>query len=98
MCCVAHNPSQVELCCRIATLLTRLHLRLLMASPSARPVLMQLHRRLHGAAQGLKDTLGFNLAALTHLARSAKERSTTEADGTFGRLVKRKAGALTMDV
>ena len=66
---------QVELCCRAASLLLRLHHSQLVATPSARQTLLDLHKHLRRAMQGLKDTLGFNIAALRHLMRSAKEAS-----------------------
>lgn len=66
---------------RVAVLIVRLHQAQLSATPSARPMLLTLQRRMRTAVQGLKDTLGFNMAALRHLARSAKERAgVTDAD------------------
>lgn len=64
---------QVELTCRVAVMLLRLHHAQLVSTPSARHTLVLLHKRLRPAVQKLKDTLGFNLAALRHLQRSAKE-------------------------
>ena len=76
---------QVELTCRVAVLLLRLHHAQLVATPSARPMLVRLRRRLRGGVQGLKDVLGFNLAALQHLQRMVKERSSVsnDEDGFF---------------
>ncbi|EFJ52522.1 hypothetical protein VOLCADRAFT_79148 [Volvox carteri f. nagariensis] len=71
----------VELTVRLAVLLVRLHQGQLVATAAARPVLLALQRRLRGAAQGLKDVVGFNLAAMSHLTRRAREREgVTEAD------------------
>lgn len=64
---------QVELSCRVATLLLRLHHAQLTATPSARQTLVDLHKRLRAAVQGLRDTLGFNIAALKYMQRAAKE-------------------------
>ncbi|KAF5835893.1 quinon protein alcohol dehydrogenase-like superfamily [Dunaliella salina] len=52
----------------------------LVATASARPLLLKLHKRLHPAVQGLKDVLGVNMAALQYLQRASSERSgiTTE--------------------
>ena len=61
--------SQVELLCRVATLLLRVHMQQLMATPAARPVLTELQGLLRSRVQGLKDTMGFNLAAIEHLRR-----------------------------
>jgi U3 small nucleolar RNA-associated protein 12 len=65
--------AHVELCCRAAALLLRLHHAQLVATPAARGVLVALQRRLRAAARGLKDTLGFNVAALRHLRRAGEE-------------------------
>ncbi|GIL45803.1 hypothetical protein Vafri_2953 [Volvox africanus] len=71
----------VELSVRLAVLLVRLHQGQLAATAAARPVLLALQRRLRGAAQGLKDVVGFNLAAMSYLARRARENEgVTEAD------------------
>jgi hypothetical protein len=57
----------------VATLLLRLHHAQLTATPSARQTLVELHTRMRTALQGLKDTFGFNIAALRFLQREAKE-------------------------
>ncbi|GFH13683.1 WD_REPEATS_REGION domain-containing protein [Haematococcus lacustris] len=84
----------VELVARVAVLLLRLHHTQLRSTPSARPSLARIHAALHAAVQGLKDTLGFNVAALQHLQRAMKERSgmTDAAEAASGKLVKRPAG------
>lgn len=64
--------------CRVATLLLRLHHAQLTATPSARQTLVDLHKRMRSAVQGLKDTLGFNIAALRFLQRTAKENAGVE--------------------
>lgn len=69
---------QVELSCRVATLLLRLHHAQLTATPSARQTLVDLHKKMRSAVQGLKDTLGFNIAALRFLQRTAKENAGVE--------------------
>lgn len=69
---------QAELSCRVATLLLRLHHSQLTATPSARQALVDLHKRLRAAVQGLRDTLGFNIAALKYLQRLAKENAGVE--------------------
>ncbi len=61
--------SQVELLCRVATLLLRVHMQQLMATPAARPILTELQGLLRSRVQGLKDAMGFNLAAIEHLRR-----------------------------
>ena len=66
--------TQVELVCRAAALLVRLHHAQLVATPSARAPLIQLQRMLAQRTQGLKDVMGFNVAAMAHLQRSLKER------------------------
>lgn len=90
---------QVELCCRVSTLLVRLHHPQLVATPSARPALVQLQLLLRQRVQGLKDTMGFNLAALQHLKRSVKERQAGlsmgqgEGEEAVARPVKRRIDA-----
>lgn len=74
-CVVLLHATQAELCCRVAVLLLRLHHGALTSTPSARPTLLALHAQLRPALQALKDTLGFNCAALKYLQRSAKEGS-----------------------
>jgi hypothetical protein len=44
---VLHIITQVELGCRVAVLLVRLHRQQLLATPSARRSLLALHARLH---------------------------------------------------
>ena len=89
---------QTELCCRVSALLLRLHHPQLVATPSARPTLIQLQMLLRQRVQGLKDTMGFNLAALQHLKRSMKEKQAGLAPGqdeadAASRLVKRRIEA-----
>lgn len=59
---------------RAAALLVRLHHAQLLATPSARAPLVRLRGLLRQRTQGLKDTLGFNLAAMAHLQRALKDR------------------------
>lgn len=54
----------VELSCRVATHLLRLHQPQLSASASAKPVLLQLHEHLRPALKQLRDTVGTNIAAM----------------------------------
>jgi len=65
---------QVELVSRAATLLVRLHHAQLVATPAARAPLLELRRQLRRRTQQLKDRMGFNLAALSHLQRSLKQQ------------------------
>ena len=86
---------QIELCCRTSTLLVRLHHPQLVATPSARPTLIQLQTLLRQRVQGLKATMGFNLAALQHLKRSVKDRQAglsigLDGEGTESRPVKQR--------
>lgn len=71
--------SQVELVCRVAILLLHLHHSQLVATVSSRPVLMSLYEVLQDGVKKLKDTLGFNLAAMGHLQELLSSRS----DATF---------------
>ncbi len=72
--CKGAAAGQVELVCRVAALLVRLHHAQLVATPAARAPLIALQRMLAARTQGLKDVMGFNAAALAHLQRSLKER------------------------
>lgn len=65
----------VELVARVAVLLLRLHHSQLVSTPSARPALLALRDKLGPSVRGVKDNLGFNLAALGHVLRAAKERA-----------------------
>ena len=65
---------QVELCCRVAALLVRLHHAQLTATPAARGPLVALQRLLRARTAGLKDVLGFNMAGVQHLQRLLKDR------------------------
>ena len=67
-------PPQVELLCRVSTLLLRLHMQQLMGTPSVRPLLIELQELLRQRVQELKDLMGYNLAAISHLQRSLRER------------------------
>ena len=58
---------QVERAVRAAVLLVRLHHDRLTSTSSARELLLELQHKLRGSVQGLKDTMGFNMAALSHL-------------------------------
>lgn len=64
----------VELICRVMTLLVRLHLRQLVHTPDARRVLTSLRDRLRPRMESLKDTLGFNLAGMDHMKQTLQAR------------------------
>ena len=66
--------------CRVAVLLLRLHHNQLVATSGARPVMVRLQKHLRSSVQALKDEAGFNLAALSHLQRMAKERAGLTGD------------------
>ena len=69
-----HSYPQIELLARVSTLLLRIHLQQLGATPSARPLVAELQQLLRTRLQEFKDMLGFNIAGLTHLQRLARER------------------------
>ncbi|KAK3043031.1 hypothetical protein RJ639_002599 [Escallonia herrerae] len=73
------NPDKVELVCRVATVLLRLHHNQLVATAAARPVLTLLKDILHERVKECKDTLGFNLAAMDHL----KQLMNLKSDALF---------------
>ena len=85
--------AHVELCCRAAALLLRLHHAQLVATPSARGTLVALQKRLRAAAQQLKDTLGFNVAALKHLRRAADEAAGADGAASIAAARARLLGA-----
>lgn len=66
------HSSNVELLCRIATLLLRLHMQQLMSTPAAKPALVKLQHILRTRVQDLKDVMGYNLAALNYLQAGLK--------------------------
>jgi U3 small nucleolar RNA-associated protein 12 len=88
------GSADVELCARTAALLLRLHHAQLSATPAARPVLRALQARLRPAVQRLKDTLGFNVAALRHLQRQLREGESTS--GGAGAFEEAGAGAFAL--
>lgn len=71
--------SQAELVCRVSVLLLQLHHSQLVATVSSRPILTSLHEVFQDGVKKLKDTLGFNLAAMGHLQELLASRS----DATF---------------
>eukprot|EP00891_Asterochloris_glomerata_P007696 jgi/Astpho2/7696/e_gw1.00115.7.1_t len=82
LCIPLERGAQVELCCRVCTLLMRLHHQQLMATPQARPLMIKLQKRLREGIQDVKDVMGFNLAALQHLRRAAQEQSSSMTGGS----------------
>uniref|UniRef100_A0A7N2M7D1 Small-subunit processome Utp12 domain-containing protein n=1 Tax=Quercus lobata TaxID=97700 RepID=A0A7N2M7D1_QUELO len=66
---------QVELVCRIATVLLQTHHHQLVTTPAARPMLTVLKDILYARIKACKDTLGFNLAAMDHLKQLMASRS-----------------------
>ncbi|KAG6555190.1 hypothetical protein Mapa_003229 [Marchantia paleacea] len=67
--------TQVELVCRVAVLLSQIHHQQLASTGAARPTLTSLHPVLKEGVQLLKDTIGFNLAAMGHLQRLLTARA-----------------------
>ncbi|KAH7428708.1 hypothetical protein KP509_09G013500 [Ceratopteris richardii] len=67
--------SQTELICRVAVLILHLHHPQLVATLSSRPVLTSLYEVLKVGVKRLKDTMGFNLAAMSHLQALLASRS-----------------------
>ena len=66
---------QVERAVRVVVLLVRLHHDRLSSTPAARGLLLELQHKLRGSVQGLKNTMGFNMAALGHLQGIMAESS-----------------------
>lgn len=89
---LATGGPAVELTVRLAVLLVRLHQGQMATTAQARPVLLTLQRRLRRAVQGLKDVVGFNMAALGHLQRRVREREGV-AEGDLVAPAKRLLGA-----
>ncbi|TXG58421.1 hypothetical protein EZV62_016250 [Acer yangbiense] len=70
---------QVELVCRVATVLLQIHHHQLISTPAARPVLTVLKDILYARVKECKDTLGFNLAAMDHI----KQLMAMKSDALF---------------
>ena len=51
LCIPLEQGTHVELCCRVCTLLMRLHHQQLMATPQARPLMIKLQKRLREGIQ-----------------------------------------------
>ncbi|CAL5229844.1 g13253 [Coccomyxa viridis] len=78
-CTWLERGAEVELVSRAATLLVRLHHAQLVATVAARAPLLELRRQLRRRTQQLKDRMGFNLAALSHLQRGLKQQHEVAA-------------------
>ncbi|GMH45948.1 hypothetical protein BSKO_13912 [Bryopsis sp. KO-2023] len=70
----------IETIARVGTLLVRLHLQALSMSPSARATLVRLQGLLRGTLQGVKDTMGFNMAGIRHMQISLKRKKGVQAE------------------
>ncbi|CAM6097849.1 unnamed protein product [Calypogeia fissa] len=81
--------NQVELACRVAVLLLQIHHQQLSSTISARPTLTELSSHLKIGVQSLKDTIGFNMAAMGHLQGQLAAR---------GNLAFKDAGAKLMEI
>lgn len=62
--------ADVELLARVSILLCRVHLQQLMSTPAARSSLVELRSVLQARLNDMKDTWGFNAAALEFLRRA----------------------------
>ena len=62
--------ADVELLARVSILLCRVHLQQLTSTPAARSTLFELRSLLQTRLHGLKDTWGYNAAALEFLRRT----------------------------
>ena len=51
LCIPLEQGAHVELCCRVCTLLMRLHHQQLMATPQARPLMIKLQKQLRESIQ-----------------------------------------------
>ncbi|KAL8459950.1 hypothetical protein ACS0TY_031741 [Phlomoides rotata] len=75
----AEDIADVQLVCRVATVLLQIHHNQLTSTVSARPILSLLKDILHARVKECKDTLGFNLAAMDHL----KQLMDAKSDAPF---------------
>lgn len=82
------SGDHIELSCRAAILLLRLHQSQLVATTSARPTLLTVQNELRPRVQGLKSALGFNLAGLGHVQRML----TAKSQAPFGDAVQKVLG------
>ena len=71
--------ANVELLARVSILLCRVHLQQLMATPSARATLFELRSLLQARLNEMKDTWGYNAAALEFLKRSKSSGIVSDA-------------------
>lgn len=63
------HGAHIELLARVCILLCRIHLHQLMATPAARATLLQLRELLQNRLIDIKDTWGYNAAAVEFLKR-----------------------------
>lgn len=68
------RSSNIELLARVTILLCRIHLHQLMATPSARSTLLELRGLLQSRLLEVKDTWGYNAAAIEFLTRQAQSK------------------------
>jgi len=81
LCSWLKKDGNTELLSRVAILICRVHLQQLMATPSARAILIDLQKALHSNLNNLKDIWGFNVAAMDQLKRNIdKKRSLPALD------------------
>lgn len=72
------GAGRIEMICRIAALLVRMHQQQLSTSSSARSTLVRLQCLLRGALKLLKNSMGFNLAGMQHIQATLKKRRGVE--------------------
>lgn len=65
---------QVELSCRVAVLLVRLHHRQIVATPAVRSTIARVRELLHAQIKRKKDLMGFNLAGANQLLQMIKSQ------------------------
>ena len=75
---LSNNGSNAELLARVSILLCRVHLHQLMSTPVARNTLLELKSLLHDRLSDLKDTWGYNAAAIEFLKNKRRRASDFE--------------------
>lgn len=90
--------SNIELLARVSILLCRIHLHQLMATPAARSTLLELRQVLQSRLMAVKDTWGYNAAAIEFLQRQAHaKRGYDLVEGQAATAAKLKAAKMQHD-
>lgn len=84
---ITQRPDEVELLCRVTVFLFKVHMKPIAAAKSMKPLLLKLLALLKRDVQQLRDTMGYNLHALSLLQTEVEQREGVQLfrDATLAR-------------